>query len=73
MNIWSLLITLIVAIVIWMFAFPGINFRNQPNNVGAEKKMREQVNQVETETTQQVNQARQIQQEEQKNLNENNQ
>lgn len=68
MNIWTLLITLIIAIVVLAFN-PLIKFDPKTPIGNVDKKTRDEVNQVQTEAIQQVNYARQMQQNEQSSIN----
>lgn len=65
MNMISLLITLVIALFLWLTLMPGIHLDKNQHSPGVEQKTIEQVNQVENQTQQQVDYARQMQQKEQ--------
>lgn len=63
---WNFLIVIIIAIVIWVLN-PLAHFnQNSPN--GVDKKTINEVNQVQNEAFKQINQARQMQQQEQESF-----
>jgi len=66
---WNVLIVIIIAAAIWI-ANPFKGFDLKPT-AGVDKKTQTEVNSVVNEATQQVSQARQLQQEEQNNSNNN--
>lgn len=66
---WNILIVIIIAIIIW--AFNPLGHFSPKQSVENQQKTISRVNQVENEAIQQVNQARQFQQQEQQNLNNN--
>lgn len=63
---WNILIVIIIAAIIWAFN-PLLHSELKPN-VGVDKKTQTQVEQVQNEAIEQVNQARQIQQQEQQTV-----
>lgn len=67
---WNILIVLIIAIIIWMVN-PLAHIDNKTPIGGVSEKTRQEVNQVQDEATRQVEYARQIQQQEQQNLDNN--
>lgn len=66
---WNILIVIIIAVIIW--AFNPLAHLNQktPLGGGVDQKTRNEINQVENDTYQQINKARQLQQEQQEALN----
>jgi len=64
---WNFLIVIIIAIVIWMLN-PLAHNEIKPS-AGVENKTRQEINQVENDAIQQVNKARQMQQQEQQSIN----
>lgn len=66
---WNILIVIIIAIIIWAFNPLAHVDLKSPN--GVDKKTMDNVNQVENQAIQQVNKARQAQQQELQNLNNN--
>lgn len=68
----NILAVLIIAFIIWAFSsFKPVHFKYQPP--GLDKKTQTEVNQVVTQTEQQVNYAKQLQRQESNNLETNNQ
>lgn len=66
---WNILIVIIIAVVIWAFnPLKGVNL-HQSNQV--DKKTKNEVNQVVNQATQQVDYARQLQQQENNSLGNN--
>lgn len=68
---WNILIVIIIAVAIWMFA-PSINlkvYQNQSNLKQAAKSTKSAVKDYTDPTVEQVNEARQLQQQEQERLN----
>ena len=63
---WNILIVIIIAAIIW--AFNPLLHNDLKPSVGVDKKTQTQVDQVQNEAVQQVNQARQIQQQEQQSV-----
>lgn len=63
----NILLVIIIAIVIWMFN-PLLHSSLKPSS-GVDKKTINEINQIKNEAIQQVNQARQLQQQEQDTLN----
>lgn len=63
---WNILIVVIIALIIWMFnPLQHISLKPTP---GVEKKTLNEVNQVESEAVNQVNYARQVQKQQQEQI-----
>lgn len=67
---WNILIVIIIAIIIWAVN-PLAHLKSGTPLTGVSQKTKNEVNQVQNEAINQVNQARQLQEEEQKALNNN--
>lgn len=67
---WNILIVLLIAIAIWAFN-PLTRFNPKNPISGVSKKTKNEVNQIQNEAQQQVDYARQMQQQEQKSLENN--
>lgn len=65
---WNILIVIIVAIVIWAFN-PLAHLKSDMPVGGVSEKTRDEVNQVQNQAIEQVNYARQLQQQEQEQVN----
>ena len=69
---WNFLIVIIIAVIIWV-ANPLTHFDPKTPLGGVSQKTRNDVNQIQNDAIQQVNQARQLNQQEQNDLNTNQQ
>lgn len=67
---WNILIVIIIAIIIWAVN-PLAHLKSGTPITGVSQKTKNEVNQVQNEAINQVNQARQEQEQEQKALNNN--
>ncbi|MDP4121442.1 MAG: hypothetical protein Q8876_10395 [Bacillota bacterium] len=65
---WNILIVILIAIIIWAFN-PLLHFGTGPTDNGVDKKTMQNVQQVEKQAIQQVNQARQAQEQGMKEVN----